>query len=228
MARFNINVNKQKLKIDKEETITDCASIFIYEIIASPEDNLYISLEGEYKHAIILSSTEENSFIDNISVSYTEPIYLKIVIENSGNPGFFNEVKLSIKNVTEDYTYKDAIIRRVDAPKCKNDDIISFDILNDTPNTKAGSAHKIVRVNGSENSLEYVGVDDIITQDLNYTHIQDDPSDEWICEHNLNKYPSVSVLDSAKTEVEGHIKHISKNTTILKFSGSFSGIATFN
>lgn len=46
--------------------------------------------------------------------------------------------------------------------------------------------------------------------------------------HNLNKYPALSVIDSAGDEVEGEYIHLDTNTTRLRFSAGFSGIAVFN
>lgn len=46
--------------------------------------------------------------------------------------------------------------------------------------------------------------------------------------HNLNKYPSVTVIDSADNEVEGDTHYVDLNTVELTFIGSFSGKATLN
>src|SRR5687768_16424386 len=37
--------------------------------------------------------------------------------------------------------------------------------------------------------------------DLTFTHRQDSPSSEWVIVHNLNKYPSVTVVDSGNSAV---------------------------
>ena len=68
----------------------------------------------------------------------------------------------------------------------------------------------------------------VISEDKNYLHIQSVASDEWIINHNLNKYPSVTVLDSSGSEVIGEVTHIDKNNLIIKFAGGFSGKATLN
>lgn len=68
----------------------------------------------------------------------------------------------------------------------------------------------------------------IISEDKNYLHIQSVASDEWIIHHNLDKYPSVTVLDSANNEVVGEVTHIDRNNLIIKFAGGFSGKATLN
>lgn len=73
-------------------------------------------------------------------------------------------------------------------------------------------------------SLEDLG----IVNDKTYLHIQGVAADEWIINHNLNKYPSVSVIDSAKNEVIGEVEYIDTNNLKLKFVGSFSGKATLN
>lgn len=64
--------------------------------------------------------------------------------------------------------------------------------------------------------------------DKNFVHTQSSPSTQWNITHNLNKFPSVTVIDSANTEVEGDIEHINENQVILKFSAAFSGKAIFN
>ena len=64
--------------------------------------------------------------------------------------------------------------------------------------------------------------------DKTYRHIQGLPSNTWVITHNLNKYPSVTVQDSAGSIVLGEITYNSLNTITLTFSGSFSGQAHFN
>ena len=64
--------------------------------------------------------------------------------------------------------------------------------------------------------------------DLNYVHNQTEASDEWIIVHNLNKYPAVSIIDSAGDEVEGNVHYDSLNQVTITFIGSFKGTATLN
>lgn len=44
--------------------------------------------------------------------------------------------------------------------------------------------------------------------------------------HNLNKYPAVTIHDSSGDEVEGSIVHASINQLSVTFSAPFSGIVT--
>lgn len=47
-------------------------------------------------------------------------------------------------------------------------------------------------------------------------------------DHNLGKFPSVTVIDTANDEVEGSVDHISINQVIVSFSASFSGKVVCN
>lgn len=67
-----------------------------------------------------------------------------------------------------------------------------------------------------------------VDSDKYYRHSQGLPSNVWTIEHNLNKYPSVTVTDSAKSVVEGQVKYIDSNNLKITFSASFSGYAELN
>jgi hypothetical protein len=64
--------------------------------------------------------------------------------------------------------------------------------------------------------------------DLNYLHDQAAASDTWTITHNLSKYPSVTVVDTAGDEVEGAVNYISANQLVVTFSAAFSGKAYLN
>lgn len=58
--------------------------------------------------------------------------------------------------------------------------------------------------------------------DLNY--IQNFSStDTVVVAHNFDKYPAVTVIDSAGDEVEGSVAHDSLNQLTITFSAPFSG-----
>jgi hypothetical protein len=61
-----------------------------------------------------------------------------------------------------------------------------------------------------------------------YTHIQAIPSTQWIIIHNLNRNPSVTVVDSAGSVVYGDIIYDSLNQLTISFSAGFSGKAYLN
>lgn len=50
----------------------------------------------------------------------------------------------------------------------------------------------------------------------------------WTVTHNLGKYPSVTVVDSAENWVIGDVTYINENRLVITFSGAFSGKAYLN
>ena len=84
--------------------------------------------------------------------------------------------------------------------------------------------------------MEYIGrtvMTSPIIGDITYTHNQSSTSDTWTITHNLNRFPSVTVVDSADTIVYGTVVYNSANQlTITFFEGSsalaFQGKAYLN
>ena len=84
--------------------------------------------------------------------------------------------------------------------------------------------------------MKYIGKQ-VMTQpiigDITYTHNQSSTSNTWVVNHNLHRFPSVTVVDSADTIVQGTVVYnSSKQLTITFFSGSsalaFQGKAYLN
>lgn len=67
-----------------------------------------------------------------------------------------------------------------------------------------------------------------IISDKNFTFTQATASAIWNVVHNLGKYPSVSILDTAGTEIGGEVENVSINEINIKFNAPFSGVATLN
>jgi len=61
-----------------------------------------------------------------------------------------------------------------------------------------------------------------------YVHDQQAASTTWTVVHNMNKYPSVNVVDTANDEVTGDVKYNSLNQIRITFSAAFSGKAYLN
>jgi hypothetical protein len=51
------------------------------------------------------------------------------------------------------------------------------------------------------------------------------PAAQWTIVHNLGMHPSVRVVDSSGTLVEGQVTYQDANTVVLNFSGGFAGVA---
>ena len=58
-----------------------------------------------------------------------------------------------------------------------------------------------------------------------HVHTQGSPSTTWTINHSLGGYPSVSVVDSAKTVVFGEVQYASTSQVVVNFSAAFSGYA---
>ena len=58
-----------------------------------------------------------------------------------------------------------------------------------------------------------------------YIHYQTIPSTTWVVEHNLFGYPSITVIDSANSQVEGDVVFDTVNQVTINFSYAFSGKA---
>ena len=61
-----------------------------------------------------------------------------------------------------------------------------------------------------------------------YTFEQGSAASTWIINHNLNKYPSVTVVDSAENEIIASVKYQDANTCIIEMSSPFKGKAYLN
>jgi len=68
----------------------------------------------------------------------------------------------------------------------------------------------------------------ISTTDAFYTFTQSTASATWNVQHNLEKYPSVTVIDSANDVVYGNTTYIDENNLTINFSAPFSGKAYLN
>lgn len=64
--------------------------------------------------------------------------------------------------------------------------------------------------------------------DKSYTHTQISPIATWSIMHGLNKYPSVTIIDSSGNKVMGEVKYIDENNIEITYSAAFSGSAYLN
>ena len=62
----------------------------------------------------------------------------------------------------------------------------------------------------------------------NYVHDQPVASNTWIVNHNLGKFASVSVVDTANDEIIGDVTYNGLNQITITFSSAVSGKAYIN
>ena len=76
--------------------------------------------------------------------------------------------------------------------------------------------------------MKYIGrtvMTSPIIGDITYTHNQSSVSNTWTITHNLNRFPSVTVVDSANTVVIGTIVYNSVNQLTITFFAGGSAVA---
>lgn len=61
-----------------------------------------------------------------------------------------------------------------------------------------------------------------------YVYDQDTPSDEWVIQHNLDRYPSATVVDSAGSTIICDVQYDTVDQITIQFSAAFSGRAYLN
>ena len=77
--------------------------------------------------------------------------------------------------------------------------------------------YRIIKTNGTE---QVVG--------QTYVHKQTTSAIQWDINHNLDKYPSVTVVDSAGTQVYGDVNYVDRNHLTITFTSEFGGKAYLN
>ena len=80
-----------------------------------------------------------------------------------------------------------------------------------------------VKITGNKTAADYG-----IKEDKTYVFSQTFATTEWNITHNLNKYPSVIVVDDTLTQVMAEIQYVNLNTVKIKFSKGFTGKVFLN
>ena len=64
--------------------------------------------------------------------------------------------------------------------------------------------------------------------DSSFAYTQAVAEDTWNIQHNMGKFPSITVIDTANTVVTGQYTYIDNNNVTLNFSAAFAGKAYLN
>tara|TARA_X000001382_G_scaffold14714_1_gene9491 strand:- start:24 stop:344 length:321 start_codon:yes stop_codon:yes gene_type:complete len=86
-------------------------------------------------------------------------------------------------------------------------------------------------ISDTENSnltknIKLESLKDII--DKTFVFDQSSSSSTWVINHNLNKFPSVTIVDSGQSVVIANVTYNSVNKVTIQFSLPFSGRAFLN
>lgn len=80
---------------------------------------------------------------------------------------------------------------------------------------------ELIQVNKNNNTYRLVSI--------NYTYEQAIASDVWVINHNLNKCPSIYVVDTAgHMQIPDDIEVNDQNTITVTFLAAFAGLAYLN
>lgn len=130
------------------------------------------------------------------------------VIENT------DEIAATVEDTKETEVEMDSAAHEVSSTK-----------HNELQNRNLPDQHTIEAITGLTERLNELAAKG---SDLTYVHKQNVSAAVWEITHNLNKYPSVTVVDSAGTTVIGECDYIDTNNVKLTFKGAFSGKAFLN
>ena len=92
----------------------------------------------------------------------------------------------------------------------------------------------LIRIATDEEAIEGILENTAITPHTlnlvtNYVHEQAIASDIWVIEHNLNKHPSITVVDTVgKAQFPDEVIYDSENQITVTFIGAFAGKAYLN
>lgn len=96
------------------------------------------------------------------------------------------------------------------------------------PDCGSGSCVSDVRVDGYS-VVDANGVANLdLLDDANFVYTQSVAASTWDVVHNLNKLPSILVIDTAGTVIQGEYEIVDSNHVILRFSAPFAGKAILN
>ena len=99
------------------------------------------------------------------------------------------------------------------APLDSDDEIIISDSQSNDPRFKTKTTNLKAISSFTSNSFDF-------TQGV--------PSATWNIQHNLDKYPSVTVVNESKEVMIGNIQYIDKDKITITISEPFSGYAYLN
>ena len=237
MALFTFNVGEESETFffrEKSVVSTECATQFVYEVIAPDGDQITFGLSatGFTPVSWVLQSYRLNGVeytdwtgITIKTVTMATELLLRFSIENSDTPGQFNTAKILVTDQTLSKQQEKEVSRENDSGSCTASGS-TFDQLVDTPINKTADALKLVRVNAAGTDLEYVSPG-TLGVDLNYTHVQASSS-TWVIAHSLGKIPSVTVIDSSGNKVNGDVAYTDLNNLTISFNTAFAGTAYLN
>jgi len=108
-------------------------------------------------------------------------------------------------------------------------DTTFIDMTPTTPTTGNVEITASLSATGTPDNTKFLRGDNTwVEADKTFIFTQGTPSTSWVIQHNLGKFPSITVVDTADTVVIGDYNYTDDNNVTLTFSAGFAGKAYLN
>ena len=108
-------------------------------------------------------------------------------------------------------------------------DTTFIDMTPTTPQTGNVEITASLSATGTPDNTKFLRGDNTwVEADKTFIFTQGTPSTSWVIQHNLGKFPSITVVDTADTVVIGDYNYTDDNNVTLTFSAGFAGKAYLN
>ncbi len=145
----------------------------------------------------------------------------RMIVSDMADSKRTKQVKLTDLKTLVNTTY--TLTSTVDTKKnVANIDLTDSDGAKTTVKLKGGTG--ITLTQPASNEITIASLND----DANFVFTQGIPSATWNITHNLGKFPSVSVVDTADQLMYGDTEYFNENSLTITFSAPFSGKAYLN
>lgn len=103
---------------------------------------------------------------------------------------------------------------------------VRFTDLIDTINSYADYGGYFLMVTLAEDGVTVSPIQ--VESDKNYRHLQPVAANEWTVQHNLDKYPSVQVINDDGRIITGEVQHVDVNNLVVRFEFQLTGSVNCN
>ena len=221
---MRINKNAIRLKVGQTSTSSPTLNVDGNQLIKS-EGTQTINTSGAQ------NLFNDSNLVDDYFLKGSYKVVSDITCRNN-IPCEYRKLGMQVMVIGPDASFKRYILKGQDP--CSNDnweELIKkdFDILLTENYSSLDSTTEINTQKDLNNALVKTLIELRNTNgDKHFVFDQFDPKSTWEITHNMNKFPSVYIVDTANSVVEGLVEYIDKNSLTVTFNFPFSGKAYLN
>ena len=221
---MRINKNAIRLKVGQTSTSSTTLNVDGNKLIKS-QGTQTINTSG------VQSLFDDSKLVDDYFLKGSYKVVSDIDCRNN-IPCEYRKLGMQVMVIGPDASFKRYILKGRDP--CSNDnweELIKkdFDILLTENYSNLDSTTEINTQKDLNNALVKTIIELRNTNgDKHFVFDQFDPKSTWEITHNMNKFPSVYIVDTANSVVEGLVEYIDKNSLTVIFNFPFSGKAYLN